>query len=194
MSSTAMRSRSRLSFVGLAAIAVAACGGRDPVLEDPVPGVPQRQQRSITRSELGFRWPFTVGAGTIACDGGALAFRSGGTTYALSRGAGTRGYEDIDAIRRTQGSGPPSDPVSRLTQTVRMELFAKSSACGTGAGGAAGLGAAECKARIRKAGGLSESELTRIEAEGLERYWPPARPPLMGLEAVLQAAHQLCPQ
>ena len=66
------------------------------------------------RNELGYKWPFDVGAGTIACDGGALFFCAAGTTYALSRGAGTRGYADIDAIRRVQGSGPPSDPVSRL--------------------------------------------------------------------------------
>jgi hypothetical protein len=168
---------------------VLGCGKQTPSIADPVEGVPLTQQRTITRNELGYKWPFDPGTGTIACDGGALFFRAGGTTYALSRGAGTRGYANIDAIRRTQGSGPPGDPVSRLTQEERMKIFAQSSACTSDNPGKV----AECKAHIRARSSVSETELTRIEAEGAERYWPPLTPPLMGLDAVNDAARQLCP-
>jgi hypothetical protein len=175
--------------LGLGALVLSGCSKSTPTIADPVEGIPLTQQRTIDRNELGYKWPFDVGTGTIACDGGALFFRAGGTTYALSRGAGTRGYADIDAIRRVQGSGPPSDPVARLTQDERMKIFAQSSACNSDTPGTV----SECKARIRARGSLSESELTRIEAEGAERFWPPLKPPLMSLEAVNDAARPLCP-
>ena len=174
----------------MAVAALAACSRQPPAVTDPVQGVPLAQQRTIDRAELGFKWPFDVGTGTIACDGGALFFRSGGTTYALSKGAGTRGYANVDAIRRVQGSGPPSDPVSGLTQDVRMKMFADVSACGN----AGSQRAAECRTRIRERGGVSESELTKIEAEGVERNWPPLPPVLMSLDALAEAARQLCPR
>ena len=169
----------------VAVAVLAACGRQPPAVAEPVDGVPLAQQRTITRNEVGYKWPFDMGTGTIACDGGALFFRAGGTTYALSRGAGTRGYAHADAIRRVQGSGPPSDPVSRLTQEVRVKLFADVSACGT---------AADCRMRLRERAGLSESELAKIEAEGVERNWPPLRPVLMSLDTIVDAARQLCPR
>jgi hypothetical protein len=172
----------------------AGCGPAPQTVAEPIEGVPLTQQRTITRNEVGFKWPFEVGSGTIACDGGALFFRTAGTTYALSRGAGTRGYANVDAIRRVQGSGPPSDPVSRLTQDMRMQLFARLSACAAPPGAAAPRSAAECKARIGKQSSLSESELARIEAEGVERNWPPLPRVLMNLDAVTDAARQLCPR
>ncbi len=175
--------------LGLGALVLSGCSKSTPAIADPVEGIPLTQQRTIDRNELGYKWPFDVGTGTIACDGGALFFRTAGTTYALSRGAGTRGYADVDTIRRTQGSGPPSDPVSRLTQEERMKIFAQSSACNGDTPGTV----SECKARIRARGSLSESELTQIEAEGAERFWPPLKSPLMSLEAVNDAARQLCP-
>jgi hypothetical protein len=180
---------------GFIAMCVAGCGPAAETVADPIEGVPLTQQRTITRSEIGYKWPFDPGAGTIACDGGALFFRAAGTTYALSRGAGTRGYANVDAIRRQQGSGPPSDPVSRLTQDARIKLFAQVSACGGSDPGAAGSRrTAECKTRIRERNSLSESELTKIEAEGLERNWPPLPPILMSLDAIVDAARLLCPR
>jgi hypothetical protein len=178
-----------LIATGLGALIIAACGKSSPTIANPVEGVPLAQQRTIDRNELGYKWPFDAGTGTIACDAGALFFRTGGTTYALSRGAGTRGYAGIDAIRRTQGSGPPSDPVSRLTQEERMKIFAQAAACSTES--AARID--DCKARLRTRSTISEKELTRVEAEGAERYWPPLKPPLMSLDALTDAARQLCP-
>jgi len=183
----------RVAMTGLAVISLAACGRQAPLVEDPIENLPLAQQRTITRNEVGYKWPFNMGAGTIACDAGALFFRADGTTYALSRGAGTRGYANVDAIRRVQGSGPPSDPVSRLTQEVRMKLFADVSACATGAGSSGSQRAAECRSRIRERSGISEPELTRIEAEGVERNWPPLPPILMSLDPITEAGRLLCP-
>ena len=184
-----MTTRRHNWIAGLTMIALSSCGKPAPNIADPVEGVPLAQQRTIDRNELGYKWPFDAGTGTIACDGGALFFRTGGTTYALSRGAGTRGYAAIDTIRRTQGSGPPSDPVSRLTQEERMKIFAQSAACSAESAGRVN----DCKARLRTRSNISESELTRVEAEGAERYWPPLKPPLMSLDALTDAARQLCP-
>ena len=181
------------ALAALAVVAVAGCGRQAPAVADPVEGVPLAQQRTITRNEIGYKWPFNMGAGTIACDGGALFFRADGTTYALSRSAGTRGYANVDAIRRVQESGPPSDPVGRLTQDVRVKMFADLSACG-GAGGATGSQrAAECRTRIRERAGVSETELSKIEAEGVERNWPPLPRILMSLDPISEAGRLLCP-
>jgi hypothetical protein len=179
------------ALVAIGAMTLVGCR-QEPDVTDPVENVPLTQQRNIDRNELGYKWPFTPGVGTIACDGGALFFRTGGTTYALSRGAGTRGYANVDAIRRVQGSGPPSDPVSRLTQGVREKVFADVSACGDAAG-AGSQRAAECKARVRERAKVSEDELTKIEAEGVERNWPPRPPILMSLDPITEAARPLCP-
>ena len=182
--------RTRSVAVALAMMAAAGCRDTRPAVEDPLPGVPLTQQKTITLSDLGHEWPFTVGAGTIVCDAGALSFRAGGTTYALSQGAGTRGYANINAVRRRQGSGPPSDPVSGVTQDLRMKIFAQASECGA----AADAVSRGCKAGLRERYRLSETDLTRIEAEGAERYWPPLELPFMSLDPVIDRARPLCSQ
>ena len=187
----AARLRTRSVAVALAMMAVAGCRETRPAVEDPLPGVPLTQQKTITLNDLGHEWPFTVGTGTIVCDAGALSFRAGGTTYALSQGAGTRGYANINAVRRRQGSGPPSDPVSGVTQDLRMKIFAQASECGAAADarvarvqGAPSASAIACR----------RADLTRIEAEGAERYWPPLELPFMSLDPVIDRARQLCSQ
>jgi hypothetical protein len=183
--------RARLLLtVTLAATAATGCRDTRPTVDDPMPGVPLTQQRTISHSDLGHEWPFTVGTGTIVCDAGALSFRGGGATYALSQGAGTRGLANVNAIRQRQGSGPPSDPVKGITQDVRMKIFAEASACGA----AADAVSRACKVRVRERYRLAESDLARIEAEGAERYWPPLERPFMSLEPVITRARQLCPQ
>jgi hypothetical protein len=181
--------RAHVVAVALAAIAAAGCRDTRPPVEDPMPGVPLTQQRTISQSDLGHEWPFTVGTGTIVCDGGALSFRAAGTTYALSKGAGTRGFADINTVTRRQGSGPPSDPVGSVKQDVRMKIFADVSACGA----AVDAVSRACRARVRERYQVTESDLTRIEAEGAERYWPPLELPFMSLDPVIAMARQLCP-
>jgi hypothetical protein len=182
--------RARLLAVVSAAMTLIGCRETPPPVEDPMPGVPLIQQKTISHNDLGHEWPFTAGTGTIVCDGGALSFRAGGATYALSQGAGTRGFANINAIRRRQGSGPPSDPVGSVKQDVRMKIFAEASECGA----AADAVSRTCKARIRERYRLQESDLARIEAEGAERYWPPLELPFMSLDPVITMARQLCPQ
>lgn len=182
--------RARLLLVVFAAMALGGCRETRPPVEDPMPGVPLTQQQTISHNDLGHEWPFTAGTGTIVCDGGALSFRAGGATYALSQGAGTRGYANINAVRRRQGSAPPSDPVSGVKQDDRMKIFAEAAECGP----AADAVSRACKARIRERYRLPESDLARIEAEGAERYWPPLELPFMSLDPVITLARQLCPQ
>jgi hypothetical protein len=71
-----------------------------------------------------------------------------------------------------------------------MKIFAQASECGA----AADAISRACKARIRERYHLQESDLTRIEAEGAERYWPPLELPFMSLDPVIAMARQLCPQ
>jgi len=80
-----------------------------------------------------------------------------------------------------------------LTQEARVKLFADVSACATAAGSSGSQRAAECRARLRGRHDLSESELTKIEAEGVERNWPPLPPILMSLDPITEAARLLCP-
>jgi hypothetical protein len=176
--------------VVLVTIAVAGCRDTRPPVEDPMPGLALTQQRTISHNDLGHEWPFTVGTGTIVCDAGALSFRAGGAVYALSQGAGTRGLANVNAVRRRQGSGPPSDPVSSIKQDDRMKIFAEASECGATADAVSRA----CKARLRERYRLTESDLARIEAEGAERYWPPLELPFMSLDPVITLARQLCPQ
>ena len=109
-------------------LAAAACGpGAN--LADPIPEIPRAQQRTIDRSELRWQWPFTVGTGTLGCVDGAIVFRSTGTSYALNDLARSRGFASNESIRQIGASGPPSNPLSRLTQADRERIFAESIAC-----------------------------------------------------------------
>lgn len=56
----------------------------------------------VSRSTLGERWPLTVESGTLHCEGSAVTFVTGGTTYAVNGTAvgqmERRGWKDIGAI------------------------------------------------------------------------------------------------
>ena len=164
---------------------VAACGPARRVA-DPIPDIPGNQQRTVTRSELRYDWPFTVGTGTLGCASGAVVFRAAGTSYGLNDAAKARGFSSVDPIHASQGSGPPSDPLKRLNQDQRMEVFRASAACGRDAD------VAGCRHRLRLARTVSEAELNQIDAEGRERFWPPLEPKRMSLDPVIAAGLKLC--
>ena len=168
-------------------LAAAACSSASAPV-DPIDAVPAAQQRTITRNEFGFRWPFTAGVGTLGCRDGAVMFRNAGTTYALND-AGARQFPPVDPLRRIQGSGPPTDPVSRLTQGTREKIFAGMSACSRLA-----TGAAACRDGLQASHNVTDDELGKIEAEGIERRWPPVEPVHMSLAPVLAAGLKLCGQ
>lgn len=165
----------------------AACGQSRPQrIADPIPGIPDNQQRTVSRSEFRWDWPFTVGTGTLGCASGAVVFRTEGTNYAVNDAAKARGFPTVEPIRQIQGSGPPSDPLKGVTQDQRMQIFAASRACESDAD------TGRCKQQLRAARTLSEIELSQIEAEGKERLWPPLLPKRIGLDPLIAAGLKLC--
>src|SRR5262249_20339843 len=107
-----------------------ACSPAAGTVSDPVGDMPPGQQRTLSRVEIRDDWPFVPGAGTLACQDGAVAFRAGGSTYALNDAARARGYASIEPLRMTQ-SAPPTNPLRRLRQEERTRIFGELSACRT---------------------------------------------------------------
>lgn len=166
---------------------VGACGENGAQrVEEPIPDIPSNQQRSVTRSEFRYDWPFTVGAGTVGCAAGAVVFRTAGLSYALNDAARLRGLAPVDPIRQIQGSGPPTDPLKRMKQDDRMRIFAAAASCDDAAD------ATECKRRMRSTHTLSDTELNQVEAEGKERRWPPLSPARINLDPLIDAGLKLC--
>jgi hypothetical protein len=166
-------------------IGIGACG-RSVSLSDPVDGIALSRQRTISRAELGFRWPLTVGVGTLACDdAGSILFRTQHITYVLS-GRGTT-FADIQPLRSVEPSPPPSNPLRRLTQTDRGTAFREVTRCASSTGNRD-----PCRRSVRQRFVLSEQELAQIEAEGHERKWPPLTRELMPLDPLIAQGRQLC--
>ena len=177
--------------VPIALAIVSACGSaRSENLKDPIPEVPRQQQRTVDRSEFRWQWPFTVGTGTLGCVEGAIVFRSAGTNYALNAAARSRGLTSNESIRQIGASGPPSNPLRRLTQDNRERIFAESLACERTPGETVTTDG--CKRRLQEIRRVSAEELTQIEAEGHERSWAPLQPRPLALDAVLEAGSKLC--
>lgn len=170
-----------------------ACGGRGvPTIADSIPNISVNQQRTVTRNEFRWQWPFTVGIGTLGCMSNAVVFRNGGVSYALNSVATSRGFASMEPIWQTQSSGPPRDPLKRLLQHQRMEIFAQSVACEHDRAGSQTADTGRCKQRLREVSNLSEPELKQIEAEGLERFWPPLSPKKIRLDPLIDAGLKLC--
>jgi hypothetical protein len=163
---------------------LAACGSRDRV-SDPIDGVSLARQRTISRAQLGFRWPLVPGTGTLACaDDGVILFRASGVTYIVQ---GERaGAADVSPLRLPEPSPPPSNPLKRLTQNVRMDAFASLERCRSQAD------ADRCLRSVQERFALSPDEVRLIEHEGQERRWPPLPRGLMPLDALVQAGRALC--
>jgi hypothetical protein len=165
-----------------------ACGGRTmQAISEPIPDVPTNQQRTVDRSEFRWRWPFTLGTGTLGCSNGAVMFRAEGTTYALNDAARARGYTAPDSIRQPAGSGPPTNPLKGVTQDERMRIFADSARCEQNT-----ADASRCKQRLRESRRLSEADLAQVEAEGRERHWPPLSPEPLAMDPIIEAGLKLC--
>ena len=73
-----------------------------------------------------------------------------------------------------------------------MRLFEESAACER-KGGDASAETARCKQRLRESRGMSEADLTQIEAEGHERLWPPLSSKPIGMDPLVEAGLKLCP-
>jgi hypothetical protein len=168
---------------------VVACAACDSRFAEPIPEIPANQQRTVNRSSLSWQWPFTVGAGTLGCTSGAVVFRAGGVDYALNDVARSRGFASIDPVRRLASAGPPSDPLKRLPQNRRQEIFREAARCEDSIDGDA---VAACKQRLRATNQLSDSELKQIEVEGDERLWPPRARQPVSLDPLVDAGLKLC--
>jgi hypothetical protein len=166
-------------------LTLAACGGQPAQqrVADPIAGIPGSQQRTIARTEFPRKWPFTVGSGTLGCVEGAVVFRASDVTYALNDAAAARGFTAAEPIRLTQHRAP-SNPLTRLTQERRMQVFKELRAC-------ADSGA--CSQRLRDVHAISGPELQQIAAEGVERSWAPLAPNRVPLDALIDAGRRLCP-
>ena len=131
-----------------------------------------------------------MGIGAIGCDGGAVIFRSAGKSYALNDAAAARGFANVRPITQSLPSGPPRNPLLRIKQHERMQLFAQLMRCEPDVSGESGV----CTKAIRDRRGLSEDELKQIEVEGRERSWPPLdRDTRASLEPLIDAGLKLCP-
>jgi hypothetical protein len=169
---------------------VVACSPTPQQVTDPIADVPLAQQRVITRAALDWRWPFRPGVGTLGCTAGAVLFRAGGVTYGLNGAARNKGTADPAPIRLGDHSAQPSDPVSRLTQEARMQIFGEAESCGRDPAAAT---RSTCEKRLAERSQVSDAELARIEVEGHERAWSPLPARLIPLDAVVAAGAALCP-
>ncbi|HEX5474988.1 MAG TPA: DUF2511 domain-containing protein [Vicinamibacterales bacterium] len=155
-------------------------------MTDPIAGIPPARQRAVNRTDFGWQWPFSVGLGTLGCSSGAVVFRAAGVTYALNDAARSRGYAPATPIRVAVPSAAPSHPLARLKQNERMQIFASITTCDHG------VGPIVCRQRVRDSHGLSDADVRQVEAEGLERTWPPLVRPLRPLQPVVEAGVLLC--
>jgi hypothetical protein len=173
-------------FVSCAALILIAACDRAATVRDPMEGISLSRQRNISRVDLGFRWPLSVGVGTLACDdAGTVLFRSQGITYLLrGQRAGTR---DVDPLRVPESAVPPSNPLKRLKQAEREEAFRQVMHCDANDADRSG-----CRRAAVERLGLSDAEWEQINVEGHERRWPPLSRPPMSLDPLIAAGLALC--
>jgi hypothetical protein len=176
----------RSQFVSCAALILLAACDRSATIRDPIEGIPLSRQRTISRADLGFRWPLSVGVGTLACDdAGMVLFRSQGITYLLD---GQRaGTHDIQALRMPEPAAPPSNRLKRLKQTEREEAFRQVTRCEANAADEAG-----CRRAAVQRLDLSDAEWDQINIEGHERRWAPLSRGPMSLDPLIAAGRALC--
>jgi hypothetical protein len=170
----------------------AACQRQDAPIRDPIPDIPASQQRAVARTDFDWKWPFSIGHGTLACADAAIMFRHDGKTYALNDAARSRGFALVDPIWRWQASGMPSDPLRRLSQEHRQRIFAELMACEGDGSIAVRAQADQCKNRLAGLRGLTEAELKQISVEGHERLWDPLKRERASLAPLIEAGQQLC--
>ena len=166
------------------------CGSRSNGVTDPIADLPLNQQRTIARSEFDWRWPLTVGQGTVGCDGGAVVFRSGNVTYSLNEAARAKGFAPVTPLQATVQSAA-QNPLPQVRQDTRMQIFAQAVGCDRTAA-TSPTTASACRQRLRDAHQLSDDQLKQIEAEGAQRRWPPLAPEYRSLAPVLEAGLKLC--
>jgi hypothetical protein len=184
---------SAVLFIAIMTIgASAACQRADAPIRDPIPDIPLSQQRAVARTDFAWKWPFSIGHGTLGCTESAIVFRNEGRTYALNDAARSRGFALVDPIWRWQSSGLPRDPLTKLSQNDRQAVFAQLMACDGDGSVDTRPQASLCKGNLARVRGLTEAELRQVSAEGHERLWPPLQRQRASLAPLVEAGQQLC--
>lgn len=170
-------------------------------------GVPEPpNQREVTRQEFGEQWPFTVERGTLSCESSAVVFSVDGRSYAMNGTARGRGYAAIDPIWRENPLKVAFEPVNRLSESLRREIFAAFVECEDASAKEAEKSTADvvqqierertltaaCKARVRSRYKLTSAEEQQVNEEGLAKSWPPLSPTRVNIGPMIDAGLQLC--
>jgi hypothetical protein len=179
-------------FIAIALGAPAACQRADAPIRDPIPDIPLAQQRAVSRADFTWKWPFSIGNGTLGCTDAAVVFRYEGRTYALNDAARSRGFAMVDPIWRWQSGGLPSNPLQKLSQEDRQTVFKQLMACEGDGSVDTRAEAALCKKNLAQGRGLTDPDLEQISAEGHERLWSPLKQNRASLAPLVEAGQQLC--
>jgi hypothetical protein len=117
-----------------------------------------------------------------------VVLRTGDVTYALNDAAEGKGFASVKPTQLTV-TAAPRNPLARVKQDTRMQIFARTAACNAAANDSSQTA---CRQAIRDTHGLSDDELKQIEAEGTERRWRPLQPEYKSLAPLVQAGLKLC--
>lgn len=164
------------------------------------------KQREVTRQEFGERWPFTVERGTLSCENSAVVFSVSGRSYAVNGTAKGRGYTAIEPIWRANPLKVSFEPIARLSESLRQEIFGAFVECEDTSAREAEKSTADvvqqiererkltaaCKARVRSRYKLSSAEEQQINREGLAKSWPPLSPSRVNIGPIIDAGLRLC--
>lgn len=185
----------RSVVVAILPMFVVACGHSAPA---PIPAT------SISRADLGDRWPFIVEKGELRCEMKGppdlqrqlVIFRANSIDYGVNGSAkGFGGFASTDAIvRRRQTNAPPKNLVDRLSESTRRGIFEKLVACEDKFDDDTEAAARrKCKAAAMLPAKVTQSDAAKITAEGVALSWPPLSPPSpMDVGPIIQRGLALC--
>jgi hypothetical protein len=168
-----------------AAAATVACGSDRPSPEDRVAGIPEAQQRRVSKNAFGNDWPLVADSATLACNQDLVVIHVDGHDYALSDADRSFPLLPDDLLGPAHPKWP-SNPLSRLRQEERQNRFTQLTACTKQTDPAA------CRRELGATAHLSTQELDQIDVEGHERLWPPLPTPRHTVDALVDAGKWLC--
>jgi hypothetical protein len=98
-----------LPMLGASAALLAAggCTDDEPGRARRPTGMPPGPTATVSDTDFGSAWPFSVPRGVLACDGGSLVFGVGDDVFALNEPARADGYPPVNPIWRWDDSVAP---------------------------------------------------------------------------------------
>jgi len=73
--------------------------------------------RTVSRSQFGDEWPFTVEEGTLRCSDNEVTFSTNGVQYAVNGSAKSAGYASMDTIWQ-----PNTELIQEMADAMGMTL------------------------------------------------------------------------